>query len=351
MPGGDVRRRRAVSGMSVTDDPVAMIAATLNEPGLVWSFRPDEEPARRLQFEVPPGDDGFRWVHLNLADQRSLRWLENHSGLSPALLTPMLASDGHARVVVEHGAVGLVLHDFERGLAETGSGQIDTLRIAATDRLLITARAHPLQCADLVRERLSNGTVAPETGAAALSFLIGTMVDSLAALVLDLTQQLLDTETELMTNDEAPDTRELIAARRRSAQIHRLVGGMRASLRRMDGEPGLTFEYALIPREQEPRLAALDADIVGIQQQLRLLRDEIDLQTAQRTNRNVYLLSILTALLMPATLVTGFFGMNTDGMPFTHGAYGTLVAGLIAFGSAGMSYWLLGRMGLIGRGS
>jgi len=44
------------------------------------------------------------------------------------------------------------------------------------------------------------------------------------------------------------------------------------------------------------------------------------LQAAQRTNRNLYFLSILTALLMPATLVTGFFGMNTGGLPFAHGA-------------------------------
>lgn len=334
--------------MSSPEGRAAALAEMLNQPGLVWCFDPGEESAARLVFDLPPDDGRFRWLHLNLADQRSLRWLEAHAGLSPALRALMLATDSQPRVVVERDAVGLVLHDFERGLQEAGPGQIDTLRVAARAGLLITARAHPLQCADLVRERLAAGA-APGDGAAALGFLIGTMVDSLAALVLDLTQQLLDTETELMTNDAAPDTRELIAARRRSAQLHRLVGGMRASLRRMDGEPGLTFGYALIPREQEPRLAALDADIVGIQQQLRLLRDEIDLQTAQRTNRNVYLLSVMTALLMPATLVTGFFGMNTDGMPFTKGDYGTLVAGLIALGSAGFSYWLLGRLGLIRR--
>jgi Mg2+ and Co2+ transporter CorA len=52
------------------------------------------------------------------------------------------------------------------------------------------------------------------------------------------------------------------------------------------------------------------------------LRDELDLQAAQRTNENVYLLSVLTALMMPATLVTGFFGMNT-GAAFRPRAHGT----------------------------
>jgi Mg2+ and Co2+ transporter CorA len=37
----------------------------------------------------------------------------------------------------------------------------------------------------------------------------------------------------------------------------------------------------------------------------------------------------MTVLLMPATLVTGFFGMNTE--TFTHG-WGTALAGLVAAG-------------------
>ena len=51
-----------------------------------------------------------------------------------------------------------------------------------------------------------------------------------------------------------------------------------------------------------------------MQGQLRQLRDEIDLQQEQRTNQNLYLLSVITALLLPPTLVTGFLGMNTGGL-------------------------------------
>ena len=35
-----------------------------------------------------------------------------------------------------------------------------------------------------------------------------------------------------------------------------------------------------------------------------------------KTNRHLYILSIMTAFLLPPTLVTGFFGMNTGGLPF-----------------------------------
>jgi magnesium transporter len=41
-------------------------------------------------------------------------------------------------------------------------------------------------------------------------------------------------------------------------------------------------------------------------------------------NRNIYYLTILSGIFLPLTLVTGFFGMNTGGLPFTESPNGTL---------------------------
>ena len=41
-------------------------------------------------------------------------------------------------------------------------------------------------------------------------------------------------------------------------------------------------------------------------------------------NRNVYYLTIISGIFLPLTLVTGFFGMNTGGMPLSDDPHGTL---------------------------
>jgi Mg2+ and Co2+ transporter CorA len=94
-------------------------------------------------------------------------------------------------------------------------------------------------------------------------------------------------------------------------------------------------------------LFQIETDIVAAQNQLKLLRDELDLQAAQRTNSNLYLLSILTALMMPTTLVTGFFGMNTGGLPFASHANGTLMATGVAIATGVLTWLLLRVMGLV----
>ena len=61
----------------------------------------------------------------------------------------------------------------------------------------------------------------------------------------------------------------------------------------------------------------------------RLLLDELDAKMIAITNRRLFTLSILTACLLPPTLVTGFFGMNTKDMPFQNSDGGTWMAATV----------------------
>ena len=46
----------------------------------------------------------------------------------------------------------------------------------------------------------------------------------------------------------------------------------------------------------------------------------------ERMNRNMYFLTVISAIFLPLTLVTGFFGMNTGGLPYTDDPAGTVKA-------------------------
>ena len=48
-----------------------------------------------------------------------------------------------------------------------------------------------------------------------------------------------------------------------------------------------------------------------MQDRARLLQDELSAIDSSVTNDRLYILTMVTTLLLPATFVTGFFGMNT----------------------------------------
>jgi len=150
----------------------------------------------------------------------------------------------------------------------------------------------------------------------------------------------------LLKDGPAPDARRFITLRAVMVRLHRAFVGLRTMLRRLEDrhEP-----YAEAAAKAVSKLAPLDADLQAVQSQLRLLRDELDLQATQQTNKNLYFLSILTALFMPATLVTGIFGMNTSGLLWTGGRHGSLLATGLAAGSALLAYLILRISGFIRR--
>ena len=55
--------------------------------------------------------------------------------------------------------------------------------------------------------------------------------------------------------------------------------------------------------------------IAELYERAKLLQEELASRLAENTGRNLYVLSILTAVLLPMTLVTGIFGMNVAGLP------------------------------------
>ena len=56
-----------------------------------------------------------------------------------------------------------------------------------------------------------------------------------------------------------------------------------------------------------------DAD--AMRDRMALVRDELASQLSDRLNRNMYLLSILSALFLPLGFLTGLFGINVAGLP------------------------------------
>lgn len=78
----------------------------------------------------------------------------------------------------------------------------------------------------------------------------------------------------------------------------------------------------------------------------RLLQDELNSIIEMVLNDRIYLLTIVTTLLLPATFVTGFFGMNTRNLPYADTEWGTAFAfGLCILAALAMLFFMR-RMGL-----
>ena len=317
--------------------------------GLIWGYDLTPEGTTsidRTALDLPltrSADADLRWLHVNLADQWTRRWFAEAGTLPPAVRDLLLSTERNQRALIDAGTVACIVHDFEREFDSDVVGGVGALTFLLQPGLIVTARQHPIRCADIVRDRIRAGS-RPLSIAAALDMLMTAIAEVNHRLAANLTAIVQAAEDALLDDGHQPDARTLVNVRKQSIQLHRQMAGLKDVLHRLEADEELPAELEPSVVKHAQRMASLDADVAGIQANLRLLREELEIQTASRTSQNLYLLSILSALLLPATLVTGIFGMNTGGLPWTGSPAGSALAVGLVVGSSALVYlWLRAR--------
>lgn len=153
-----------------------------------------------------------------------------------------------------------------------------------------------------------------------------------------------------MLSDDTVDLRkDLGKLRRTCVRLHRQLSGLRFTFHRLEQQDSDALKPALRLRAGKlaQRLDALDHAVVEMRERSRVLQEELHLKIEEQTNKSINLLSILTALLLPPTLVTGIFGMNTKGLPLTDVDNGFLTAAVLIIASSALAYFIMKRLGIV----
>jgi zinc transporter len=319
-------------------------------PGVVWAYQFDG--GGRGVF-VRPGEpivlsdkrEGFIWLHIDLVDQRAHGWCKTQPALSDMARNAFLSSESHLRLDHDDGQCWGVLADLAQELGKSTHTLAD-LRFIIAPGWLITGRRHHLRGASLVREKIEEGHEVASPYAL-FEFILAGFAEEVGRIVETLAGEINALEERAIGNPARDESQRLGTIRRRCLRINghlfRLLSALRnfteQSIESKAPEAILTIARRLLQRGQ-----ALHHEIDAIQARARLIQEEATERRAAEMNSHLYILSILTALLMPPTLVFGMFGMNTGGLPLVATPYGFAAATFLALISAATVLWLLHRV-------
>lgn len=317
--------------------------------GIVWAyrFRPDGTaepiPNDKVEAAIAEHGGGWLWLHLALADTRCRAWVAQHAPVSELAREVLTGPDRHLRLdILGHEIVGVV-PDLHQEFDQLGES-IVRLRFVMTERMLITARQRPVHSIEINRRAIESGKRFP-TAVSFLDAVIDQFADTIARMAETLGDELDQAEDHVM-HEEPADERQLIGrVRLQAVRVHRQLAQLRGMFHRL--EPRLANHHAAVAaaiRALAQKLDSIDNEVGSLHERARLLLDELDAKMIAITNRRLFTLSILTACLLPPTLVTGFFGMNTKDMPFQDTDGGTWMAALVALAAGLTCYWALRRL-------
>ena len=302
----------------------------------------------------PCRDGHWHWLHLDLSDARSAQVVAGLALPEDACAT-LLAPDSHVNLQLEGDAVHGVFVDWthQRGVDLAAEGQlrgddgIGWLHFALTPTLLVTARRQALRSVEAARRAVGAGADA-DSPVRLLELVAARFADTVERSSDGLSVRLDRIEDRVLADSIGEERRDLAQLRHQTVRLHRPLTAMRRVLKQFEQRHPADTGHELLPAVSRlnQRFDDLDGDVATLQERARLLQDEVAAKLAERTNRHLYVLSMITALLLPPSLVVGVFGMNLHGLPFADHRAGAWTAILLGGLSSLGVYLLLRRLGM-----
>jgi zinc transporter len=285
--------------------------------GLVCAFRlgavaPCEHEVLARQLQSDP-----HWLHFNLNDRRTRHFLEREVTFPEGALELFLDPQPRIRIHLLGECIVAVLSDLQHDLQRGAREEFGIMRIYIDRERVISARNQPLESLDALRRELRHGRRI-EAPFGLFERLLHCMSDTFTGVLAELTTRVDSAEDEVLAGRVSDQATALGRTRRRLAQLRRQLHADRSALAMLRGKlpswTGVTDLGSLY--EAIEHLDGSVHDVELLQERTRLLGDEVSGRLNEATNRHLYLLSIVTTVLLPVTLITGVFGMNVGGLPW-----------------------------------
>jgi zinc transporter len=267
-------------------------------------------------------DDTLVWLHFDHGDPGAQQWIATCDRIPEAAKTLLLGSDNHMRIEAIGSGLCGIIGDLHHEFANQTDG-LDVLRLYLDNHCLVSVRHRPLVAIEKLRKTISEGMKDGRPIVLVTNFLLH-VTDTLGDLILGLADSVDDVEEGILDGRASRTGEELGRVRRLAARLRRhMVPQQHALLTLLAKLPKWVAETdAVRLRSAIEGLGALGHDLDLVQERARLLQEQASARLMEATNRNLYILSIVTVFFLPISLISGIFGMNLGGLPWGQTHFG-----------------------------
>jgi zinc transporter len=267
------------------------------------------------------------WLHLNLASSQVQRWLEKTS-LVPDRVVEMIEGGVNLsrmeRIEKLDDCLVMVMNDFHQEFGEEhGDVSLGTLWAIITPKLMISLRNNPLRTTDKLRYDLRSGELNPSSAIELFHELLDLRTEQLRSLLVHLSEDMDVLEENLLKGKEFPEHESLGRIRIQCSRLRRQFSPELIALHRLlkrlpywfsdENKSRLTDDLDL--------LSYLVQDISSLYDRAKVLQDEQAAHVAEFNAKNLQVLSVMTVIFLPMTLISGIMGMNMEDLPGLKGSF------------------------------
>jgi zinc transporter len=263
----------------------------------------------------PPA--GWRWLHFNRLAGETREWLEESSDLDETVISALLQSETRPRCAAYEDGLLLNLRGINHNPGAEPEDMI-SVRIWATQNLVISMRSYPVKAVHEVREEVAAGILDNPSPGGLMVAIAERLIDKIEPVVDQLKDEADEFEEQLLSANERLPATTLAEFRRTILMLRRYILPQREAMAQLQREGRLLFDqdHAMHLRETGDRITRLAEELDSIRDRAAVLQDQVAGQRQEQLNRRLLVLSLVSAFFLPLTFFTGLLGMNLAGIPY-----------------------------------
>jgi magnesium transporter len=267
---------------------------------------------------APPPPGVVRWIDIEKQDEAKLALLGQRFGFHPLALEDCLHFDQRAKLEEYEGYVFVVMHGFACPDGDPTRILPRELHAFLGPGYLVTVHEDNIPVLDEVWRRVAGDAALGRRGADFVYYLVADKIVDGDFAHIDLVSEALDDlEEAVLAHANPRDLQRLFQLKRTLVSMRRTVSPQRDvfALLAKRGTAQIADRTTPYLRDVYDHLVRIGEAIESARDLLGNVLDAYLSMVAQRTNDVMKQLTILSAVFLPLTFVTGFFGQNFDALP------------------------------------
>jgi magnesium transporter len=292
----------------------------------------------------PPPEGTIRWIDLEKQDDALLHVLAERFNFHPLTLEDCAHFDQRPKVEEYGDYLFLVTHGFR--VTDSDAQPLASLELHSFlgDRYLVTVHAEPIPALDAVWNRLKGEPSLVRRGVDFVSYLVtDAIVDSFFPLLDEIAEELENIEDEILDRSKRVQLSDIFRIKRTLVQLRKVLSPQRDvfGILAKRGDGWIDPHTAIYFRDVYDHVLRIHEWVEGTRDLVGNALDAYLWSESQRTNEIMKRLTLLSAVFMPLTFITGFFGQNFADLPFASTPLFVAMLAGCAFVPAAMAYFFL----------
>ncbi|MCX7545119.1 CorA family divalent cation transporter [Marinicella gelatinilytica] len=257
----------------------------------------------------------WQWYHLKYTDKKASNWIKQRNELTEQAKVILLNHETRPRTSVNDQEVLICLRGINHNEDEQPEDMV-SIRLWLGDGLIITSSDAGSQSINHIKSQLLQ-QLGPKNGEELLLMLLDRLAYSTDDFVDKMDEKIDQAEDQVDDSSLSEFNPQINEMRRQIAHIRRYLLPQREAIDQLHRvkSPRLSTGFYEQVYMHLDKFIQLIENLDLLRDRALMLQEHFMANISHEQNSRLYLLSIISAIFLPLTFLSGLFGMNLAGMP------------------------------------